>query len=401
MRDFSEDDENSNFIFNTIFNDVDKIWAEIVKVFFPIIFKLKKYYFKPPQLQNCKASSLFSIKFFKLSHFKFDKIKFLEGIQNMRNCFTLPEAQNFMFKEFNYDSNLPVDGMPLYAEKIWGVIKNHKDLNLPSQKVMVSNLRCSQIKMDAIELIKEDLVQLKSRTLKEINHEFGPQGRKILDKALEYFDENARDYSKEVFLEKKQDLKKSVLGDLMQIYEVQIHNLKKQLFAEFTKKLDKLNLEKGNINEVIKVLKEDKGAALNFAESVLYKSVVLEKEWSMEETMDEIRETLDNQEKGYIEKLLTLFIKYKESQIKKVLTKHVNSLFDLLEPTFWSKVREVFKENMENSEKEILVILKGSFEMKENVAEDYLKLIADEVYGSLEYELSSKTSDLNHYLNKR
>jgi len=127
----------------------------------------------------------------------------------------------------------------------------------------------------------------------------------------------------------------------------------------------------------------------------------LENEWSMEVPLDEIKETLDNQEKGYIEKLVTLFIKYKESQIKKILTKNINSLFDTLEPNFWNKVREVFKENMQSSETEILSILKQSFEMSENVAETYLKLISDEVFGSLEYEISSKTSDLNHYLNKR
>jgi len=319
----------------------------------------------------------------------------------MRNSFTLPEAQNYMFKDFNYEVNLPVDGLPLYAEKIWGVIKNHKDLNLPSQKVMVSNLRCSQIKMDALELIKEDLLLLRNKTVKEINHKFGDEGRAILDKALEYFEENARDYSKEVFVEKKNDLKKAVLSDLLQLYENQIHNLKKILFAEFTKKLDKLQLANGKIDQVINTLKSNKAEAIQFAESILYKSVVLENEWSMEVPLDEIKETLDNQEKGYIEKLVTLFIKYKESQIKKILTKNINSLFDTLEPNFWNKVREVFKENMQSSETEILSILKQSFEMSENVAETYLKLISDEVFGSLEYEISSKTSDLNHYLNKR
>ena len=32
MRDFSDDEENTNYIFNTILADVDKIWNEIVKV---------------------------------------------------------------------------------------------------------------------------------------------------------------------------------------------------------------------------------------------------------------------------------------------------------------------------------------------------------------------------------
>ncbi len=319
----------------------------------------------------------------------------------MRNTFTLPEYQNYLFKKFNYDNNLPVDALPLFAEKIWGVIKNHKDLNLPSQKVMVSNLRCSQIKMDALDLIKNDLLQLKFNVVKEINHNFGEEGKALLMKALDYFEQNAKDYAKEVFVEKLADLKKSVFNDLFQLYEIQIHNLKKKLYADFSKKLDKLQLEKGKIDQVIDILKKDKGEAILFAESVLYKSVILENEWNMAVPMEEIKETLENQEKGYIEKLITLFIKFKESQIKKILTKNVNGLFDNLDDNFWKKVRETFKEEMESSEKEILTILKGSFELNETMAEGYLKLICDEVYGSLEYEISNKTSDLNHYLLKR
>ena len=325
----------------------------------------------------------------------------MDGIQNMRNAFTEPSANNYLFKAFNYDNNLPLDALPLYAEKIWGVIKNHKDLNLPSQKVMVSNLRCSQIKMDALELIQTDLSQLKALGNKDINHTFGDDGKALLMKALGYFEENAKDYAKEVFVEKLADLKKTILNELFQLYETQIHHLKKTVYANFSKKLDKLQLEKGKIDQVIKTLKQDKAEAMIYAQSIIYKSVVLDNEWDKEVATEEIKETLENQEKGYIEKLVTLFIKFKESQIKKILTKNVNLLFDNLNENFWQKVAEIFKENMESSETEILEIFKQSFEMNETVAEGYLKLICDEVYGALEYEISAKTSDLNHYLMKK
>lgn len=306
-----------------------------------------------------------------------------------------------MFRDFNYDNNLPIDGLPLYAEKIWGVIRNHKDLNLPSQKVMVSNLRCSQIKMDAIDLIREDLAQLRSRTLKDIHHSFGSEGHTVLHKAVGFFEENAHDYSKEVFQDKGLELKKHVLNELFQLYEAQVHNLKKTVFAEFSRKLDRIQMEKGRIDQVLEGLRKDKGEAVAFAQSVLYKSVVLENEWSLEVAMEEIRETLDNQEKGYIEKLVTLFIKLKESQIKKSMNRNINALFDNLDVGFWARIRENFRENMESSEKDIIASLKGSFEMSEATAEGYLQLIVEEVFGSLQFEIAAKTSDLNHYLNKR
>lgn len=318
----------------------------------------------------------------------------------MKNALTNRESSDFFFKSFNYDMNLPIDAFPLYAEKIWGVIKNHKDLNLPSQKVMVSNLRCSQIKLDALELIKGDFVQLKAKVSKEINHNFGEEGKNILDRAMSYFIENAKDYSKEVFQEKSEELHKHILNELFLLYDIQIQNLKKTLYSEFSKKLDKIQMEKGKVDQVIATLKADKAEALHFAQSVIYKSVVVEHEWTID-PMEEIKQTLENQEKGYIEKLVTLFVKMKESQIKKSLTLRVNNLFDMLDDQFWVKVRQGLKENMENSEKDVLGILKGSFEMNESLAENYMKLIADEVYASLEYEIAAKASDLTYFLFKK
>lgn len=319
----------------------------------------------------------------------------------MKDALTVAHSPDFLFKTFNYDLNLPIDALPLYAEKIWGVIKNHKDLNLPSQKVMVSNLRCSQIKMDALELIKGDLAQLKGKTGKEINHNFGNDGKTLLDKALEYFIQNAKDYSKEVFQEKLEELRKHVLNEIFVLYDIQIQNLKKKLYSDFSKKLDSIQMEKGKVDQVIKMLKEDKAEAINFAQSVIYKSVVVDNEWNIEDTMEEIKQTLENQEKGYIEKLVTLFVKMKESQIKKSLNREIGNLFDTINENFWSKLREEFKKNMINSESEVLSILKGAFELNESLAENYMKLIIDEVYASMEYEILNKANDLNYFLLKR
>lgn len=49
----------------------------------------------------------------------------------------------FLFKNFDYEKNLPLDGLPFYIANVWVTIANNKDLNLPNEKVLVSNLRCS------------------------------------------------------------------------------------------------------------------------------------------------------------------------------------------------------------------------------------------------------------------
>ena len=106
--------------------------------------------------------SLFKIDFFKLDHIKYCPNEFQDGINKLRSRFVNPSDEAFFFRNFDYEKNLPIDGLPLLTEELWNTIKGQKDLNLPSQKIMVASLRCSQIKAEALELIKEQLKLLKS-----------------------------------------------------------------------------------------------------------------------------------------------------------------------------------------------------------------------------------------------
>ena len=47
-----------------------------------------------------------------------------------------------------------MDGMPIYVEKTWDVIRQQKDLNLPGQMLMVANFRCNEIKNEALAEVK-------------------------------------------------------------------------------------------------------------------------------------------------------------------------------------------------------------------------------------------------------
>lgn len=60
---------------------------------------------------------------------------------------------DFLFKNIDTDKNVPMDGLFMYIEQIWSTIRNNKELNLPSQKIMVSNYRCSEVKQEAIDLV--------------------------------------------------------------------------------------------------------------------------------------------------------------------------------------------------------------------------------------------------------
>lgn len=62
------------------------------------------------------------------------------------------------------DSKVPIDGLALFIDKTWEIIRNQKELNLPDQKVMVASLRCNELKDEALEVVKPLIDNLRERS---------------------------------------------------------------------------------------------------------------------------------------------------------------------------------------------------------------------------------------------
>lgn len=54
-----------------------------------------------------------------------------------------------------------MDGLSIFIDKTWEKIRTQKELNLPDQRIMVANLRCNELKEEAIEQIKNDVQGMK------------------------------------------------------------------------------------------------------------------------------------------------------------------------------------------------------------------------------------------------
>ena len=59
---------------------------------------------------------------------------------------------------------MPLDGMPFFVERTWGVIREQKELNLPGQREMVANYRCGEIKDEAFLKVKQEIETLTAKS---------------------------------------------------------------------------------------------------------------------------------------------------------------------------------------------------------------------------------------------
>ena len=136
IRDFDQDAENFNYIKEIVTKDLIKIWGEIKK---------------PNALKNLKPEEFFRVDFHTLGHYVYKREEFEQDCLALADKLRSKSNPDFLFQKVEVDKNIPMDGLFMYIQQVWGSIRQNKELNLPSQKIMVSNYRCSEVKKEAIE----------------------------------------------------------------------------------------------------------------------------------------------------------------------------------------------------------------------------------------------------------
>ena len=130
LRDFDASRNRKDKIESLILKDIHKIWKEI-KI--------------PEKFAGKGPENFFSFEFITLPHLIYKKDDFNTEIENLRKRLDKND-QNYFFNNLSSIKNVPADGLKQYVNQIWKDIINDKDLNIPSQREMLANYRCTEIK---------------------------------------------------------------------------------------------------------------------------------------------------------------------------------------------------------------------------------------------------------------
>ena len=130
LRDFDPTRNRKDKIEGLILEDIHKIWKDI---------KIpEKYAGKGPE-------NFFSFEFITLPHLIYRPKDFKDEIENLRKRL-VKDSPNYFFSNLSSIKNVPADGLKQYVTQIWTDIMNEKDLDIPSQREMLANYRCNEIK---------------------------------------------------------------------------------------------------------------------------------------------------------------------------------------------------------------------------------------------------------------
>jgi len=205
-----------------IVEDLHKIWADI---------------HKPSQWQHSAVDDFFDVAFVTLAHKILTPQKFTDDVAQLRKRFNESDQPDYVWKAGdNYRPEVPVDGFMTYAENIWAIIKSNKDLDLPTQKELLSQFRCEEIATnilrDASQKLAELHAQVSDPNIAAVST-LGASFTDLLSTVVADYDLPAANYSSVVAAQRRALLLSTLEKEMQTVYTSQLRKLRKEALCSF------------------------------------------------------------------------------------------------------------------------------------------------------------------------
>jgi hypothetical protein len=183
LRDFdSKRNEKSKFE-RLILNDIMTIWKEIKK---------------PEKYRDSSPRDFFEFEFITLPHKKYLAKEFDAEIIELRKRLNENHPQYF-FNHISKEKNIPADGLKQYIAQLWNDIINEKELDIPSQKEMLSNYRCNEIKDSIVSENENSIRDIVNLAAKQYVDNYKEICLEIFNKIMSEYDKPASNYVEKIY----------------------------------------------------------------------------------------------------------------------------------------------------------------------------------------------------------
>ena len=209
LRDFDPSRNKKDKIESMILNDIYNIWSEI-KI--------------PEKYQGKKPNDFFTFEFITLPN------KIYVPDQFDKECDLLKERlkhdhENYIFGNLNDIKNVPADGLQQYINQLWNDILNEKELNIPSQREMLANYRCTEIKQNILSSFDKEIKDLNSKCAKTNVSDFKSRCEDINKRMLDAYDEVAKNYDDKIYENIRNQLEENISQKLFACFLSQTKRL--------------------------------------------------------------------------------------------------------------------------------------------------------------------------------
>lgn len=197
--------ENEDKIKNMLVNDMKRLWDSIKKT---------------EAQSKIQFDNVFQFGFVHLRSLKYEPEGFEADVADFRDKLVDPANPANFFRGENF-KNIPVDDFYRYMSQTWHTISENKDLNIPNQKVMISNYRCSEIKEESLVDYRQKVLALQQQAEFRPDFDISNELKELMNTSLEYFDTHTQNYDDKVARTVKATLQASLETDALVAFRPQ------------------------------------------------------------------------------------------------------------------------------------------------------------------------------------
>lgn len=232
LRDFDEDTDVKQTITDNIIKDIQLIWKEIKR---------------PERFKDYTFDKFFEIEFVTLPHRFYLEKEFKEEVGQIRERLS-GQSSRGLFAHVSKDKNVPSDALDHYYQNMWRDIINDKDLNIPGQKEMLARFKCNEVKDWALLDVEPEVESFIFDTTSQLIDDFKSRCEGIQKKAVQTYDNSAKQYMKLVY----EEIRHNLLATLSQKLYICFVNQAKKLIPQFQKNMrQELEHELKNSNSIL------------------------------------------------------------------------------------------------------------------------------------------------------
>ncbi|KAK9839889.1 hypothetical protein WJX74_009244 [Apatococcus lobatus] len=201
--------------------DLERMWESIAK---------------PAQFAESSLTDFFEVQYAALPNFEEKEEDFRAESFLLKRRFQLDEEESLVRVS---SDKLPGHTLGLSMQKVWEVIREQKDLNLPAHKVMVANIRCGEIAADQLQALKQDQawVSLSQDASAGLVPGFGGRSNALISSCLSGYDEEARYFDPGVKQAKQAELLQKLHEAFLPAFNAQQSHLHQAMVAAFQQSL--------------------------------------------------------------------------------------------------------------------------------------------------------------------
>ena len=380
LRDFDPTRNKRDKIEELILEDIKRIWKEI-KI--------------PEEYAGKGPEHFFSFEFITLPHLIYKEKDFMDEIQNLRKRLK-KDDKDYLFNNLSSIKNVPADGLKQYVTQIWNDILNDKDLDIPSQREMLANYRCNEIKNKILFSYEDEFQKIYKLTSEKNVEEFKDLCIKLDKNISDEYEKQGCNYENSVYKNIFTQLKEQISQKLYKCFLNQIKRLiplvQKWMRQDLSKKLLKLDENKDDNYLLVSEKLRKKHLSL-FIQKLNSKKAfdswkVGEKEYS--NLFDEI---IDEQKKKALNKIKNYHIEILKQKCEELFNKALDNFTK--EKNFWKGLNEKYIDDFNIIIFEIRKNLRDRFNCQNDEIKEILFSLQDKIYTDAKKSISKNLRDLS------